>query len=231
MPSSTELKVSGLARLSTCDWPGELVATLFCQGCLWNCAYCHNPHLRPAQGEGELSWKEIFAFLESRRGLLDGVVFSGGEPLLQSAIAGAVQSVRRLGFRIGLHTSGALPERLSELLPWVDWVGFDVKATFHNYAHITGAEESGTCVRESLRLLIDSGVDYEVRTTVHPTLLGIEELLELRDLLLSLGVKNYAIQRFRPDGVRMDLLPPLPEVQLLNLPSDFGNNFCSFLLR
>jgi len=226
-----ELRVGGLARLSTCDWPGELVATVFCQGCGWNCIYCHNPHLRPAQSKEQISWKEVFTFLESRVGLLDGVVFSGGEPTLQSALLGAVQSVRDLGFRIGLHTAGAAPQRISALLPWVDWVGFDVKAPFHAYSRITGLEQSGARAHESLRLLLESGVPYEVRTTVHPSLLTGEELMETRGLLLSLGVTHYAVQRFRADGVCADHLPLFPQELQVDLPPGFGDGFHRFILR
>lgn len=74
------IRVGGFEGLSLCDWPGEIVATVFCQGCPWDCTYCHNPELLPATGTRELSWQGILAFLETRRGLLDGVVFSGGEP-------------------------------------------------------------------------------------------------------------------------------------------------------
>jgi pyruvate formate lyase activating enzyme len=229
--TSTELRIGGLVRLSTCDWPGELVATVFCQGCAWNCAYCHNPGLRPAQAETQVAWPEVIAFLESRRGLLDGVVFSGGEPTLQPALLDAVQAVRDLGFRIGLHTAGMTPERFALLLPWIDWVGFDAKASAGAYARITGVEESGAQAFASLRLLLESGLPYEVRTTLHPALLSVAEMLELRDQLLSLGVTHYVVQRFRSAGTRAGRLPLLSDSQQLNLPSDFGNGFLRFELR
>jgi pyruvate formate lyase activating enzyme len=229
--TSTELRVGGLARLSTCDWPGELAATVFCQGCGWDCAYCHNPHLRPAQAEQQMSWQDVFAFLESRRGLLDGVVFSGGEPTLQPALLNAVQDVRSLGFRIGLHTAGMAPERFASLLPWIDWVGFDVKAPFHAYSRITGVEHSGDKANASLRLLLASGVPYEVRTTLHPALLTPADMLELRDELLSLGVTHYAVQHFRPAGTRPNRLPPHSQLPQPSLPPEYGNSFHHFHIR
>ena len=229
--SATELRVGGLARLSTCDWPGELAATIFCQGCAWDCAYCHNPSLRPAQAEARLSWPEVFAFLESRRGLLDGVVFSGGEPTLQPALLDAIKAVQSLGFRIGLHTAGMAPERFRPLLRCIDWVGFDVKAPFSAYSRITGVNDSGAQALASLRLLLESGISYEVRTTFHPALLSVAEMLELRDQLLSFGVTHYAIQRFRAVRTRTSRLPQLPEQQQLGFPPDYGNNFLHFLVR
>ncbi len=228
---STELRVGGLTHLSTCDWPGELAATVFCQGCGWDCAYCHNPHLRPAQAEQHVPWQSIFAFLRGRRRLLDGVVFSGGEPTLQPALLGAVQDVRSLGFRIGLHTAGMVPERFAYLLPWIDWVGFDVKAPFHAYSRITGVEHSGDKALASIRLLLASGIPYEVRTTLHPALLTTEEMLELRDQLLSLGVMHYAVQHFRSAGTSPNRLPPhAPQIQP-SLPAGYGSSFHHFHLR
>jgi pyruvate formate lyase activating enzyme len=230
-PNSAELRVGGLARLSTCDWPGELVATVFCQGCSWNCAYCHNPQLRPAQGEPQMLWLDVFAFLESRLGLLDGVVFSGGEPTLQPALLDAVQAARSLGFRIGLHTAGILPERFAPLLSWIDWVGFDVKAPFGAYSRITNVEQSGDKTLTSLRLLLASGVPCEVRTTFHPALLTPADMLELRDQLLLLGVTHYAVQRFRTAGARPDRLPPIPQPPQPSLPRDYGDSFQQFHVR
>jgi pyruvate formate lyase activating enzyme len=230
-PSATELRVGGLAHLSTCDWPGELAATVFCQGCAWDCAYCHNPGLRPAHGETQTPWPEVLAFLESRRGLLDGVVFSGGEPTLQPALLDAIKVVQSLGFRIGLHTAGMAPERFKALLPWIDWVGFDVKAPFSVYSRITGVEQSGDRALASLRLLLASGIPYEVRTTLHPALLSLADMLELHDQLLALDVTNYVVQRFRSAGARADRLPLLPERQQLSLPANYGESFFQFYIR
>jgi pyruvate formate lyase activating enzyme len=163
--------------------------------------------------------------------LLDGVVFSGGEPTLQPALLDAIQAVRNLGFRIGLHTAGMAPERFAALLPWIDWVGFDVKAPFSVYSRITGVEQSGEKALASLRLLLASGIQYEVRTTFHPALLTLADMLELRDQLLALGVTNYVIQRFRSAGTQAGRLPHLPERQQLGLPCSYGDSFRQFHVR
>lgn len=140
------------------------------------------------------------AFLHRRRGLLDAVVFSGGEPTLQSGLAEACREVRELGFKLGLHTAGTYPERLAEVLPGFDWVGMDIKAPFAEYEHTTGVPGSGARARESLRHLIDSGVDHEIRTTVHPDLMGEDSLVVLAHELATLGVRRYVLQKFRPQG-------------------------------
>lgn len=198
--SLPELRVGGLERLSMCDWPGQLAATVFCQGCPWDCPYCHNPHLLPVKGQQEIPWGEILGFLKRRRGLLDGIVFSGGEPTLQAALPSAIAEVRAMGFRIGLHTAGPYPGRLAAVLPLVDWVGFDIKAPFAEYRGITQVPGSGAKALESLRHLLASNVPYEVRTTVHPALLDETALERLLADLRGLGIRDHKIQVFRPQG-------------------------------
>lgn len=200
--AAADIAIGGFSALSTCDWPGELVATVFCQGCPLACRYCHNPDLiPPAPGAGP-DFGEILAVLGKRRGLLDGVVFSGGEPTLQRALPEAVAAVRALGFRVGLHTAGPYPRRLARLLPLVDWVGFDVKAPFSDYERIAGVAGSGDRARQSLIELARSGVAFEVRTTVHPQLLGEDDLARLDADLAALRVKPTRHQPFRAEGCR-----------------------------
>ncbi|WP_287883247.1 anaerobic ribonucleoside-triphosphate reductase activating protein [Paracoccus sp. (in: a-proteobacteria)] len=197
-----EIRIGGLQRLSSCDWPGELVATLFLQGCPWDCPYCHNPHLIPPEAEGALDWQEILGFLAGRRSLLDGVVFSGGEPTLQRGLPQTMRAVRDLGFRTGLHTAGPYPARLAAVLPLCDWVGFDVKAPFSGYRRVTGAAGSGDRARESLRLLLASGTAHQVRTTVDPELIDEAALAQMGAELAALGVADHVLQTCRHTGVR-----------------------------
>ncbi|MBN8769991.1 MAG: anaerobic ribonucleoside-triphosphate reductase activating protein [Thiobacillus sp.] len=200
------LRVGGFTPLSTTDWPGMLAAVVFCQGCPWRCGYCHNPDLIPARGDSEIPWADVLAFLRRRRGLLDAVVFSGGEPTAQAGLVDAVREVRALGFRIGLHTGGMYAQRLAEVLPLVDWVGLDVKAPFADYARITGAAGSGERALAGLQQVLASGVDHEIRTTVHPALLGDTAVIGLAHDLSDLGVKRYVIQAFRSQGCQNDSL-------------------------
>jgi pyruvate formate lyase activating enzyme len=194
------LRIGGFTPLSATDWPGMLSAVVFCQGCSWRCRYCHNPGLIPTQGEDEIRWEAVLEFLQRRRGLLDGVVFSGGEPTLQSALADAMREVRELGFKVGLHTAGIYPQRLEGVLPLVDWIGLDVKAPFADYARITGVPESGERARASLDLVLQSGVDHEIRTTVHPALLADEQVMAIAHDLAGRRVGCYVLQAFRREG-------------------------------
>ncbi|MCE1173288.1 MAG: anaerobic ribonucleoside-triphosphate reductase activating protein, partial [Propionibacteriales bacterium] len=160
------LAIAGLARLSVCDWPGRLVATVFTQGCPWRCTYCHNPDLIDPRSAGAVPWSHVRAHLLARTGLLDGVVFSGGEPTLQRGLGSAVDQVRELGFAVGLHTSGVRPAALAALLPRLDWVGLDIKGRVDEYPSITGSAASWRQAQRSLAAVLAAGVDYEVRVTV-----------------------------------------------------------------
>ena len=194
------LRIGGLTPLSTTDWPGMLAAVVFCQGCPWRCRYCHNPSLIAPRGEHEIPWEDVLAFLRRRQGLLDGVVFSGGEPTLQPGLIDAMREVRALGFKIGLHTGGMVAQRLDEVLPLVDWVGLDVKASFADYPRITGVAGSGARALAGLQQVLASGVDHEIRTTVHPALLADADLVAIARDLAEHGVGHYVIQAFRSRG-------------------------------
>lgn len=194
------LRVGGLTPLSTTDYPGYLSAVVFCQGCPWRCGYCHNPHLLSARGSSEIPWSDVQAFLNRRRGLLDAVVFSGGEPLAQAGLADAMGTVRRMGFRVGLHTGGGYPSRLAEVLALVDWVGFDIKASFGDYARITRVPGSGARALASAKLLLHSDVAHEFRTTVHPGQHDPRSIEDLVGQLAESGVRHYVLQEFRPEG-------------------------------
>lgn len=188
------LKVGGLVPFTTIDYPDHLAAVVFCQGCPWRCRYCHNRELLDATAPGAIPWDEVLAFLGRRRGVLDAVVFSGGEPTMQPGLIHAVREVGNLGFRIGLHTGGAFPEAIEELLPHLDWVGMDIKTTFPDYERITGAPGSGEAAERSAALVRASGVNHRFRTTVDPDLPGDEQVAALRRMVVDEWGCGYDIQ-------------------------------------
>ncbi|MDQ1923532.1 anaerobic ribonucleoside-triphosphate reductase activating protein [Massilia pseudoviolaceinigra] len=194
-----ELRVGGITAFTATDFPGKLAAAVFIQGCPWRCGYCHNPHLQLRQ-HGPLTWASVMALLVRRAGLLDGVVFSGGEPTMDPALPDAMAAVRELGLAVGLHTACIYPRQLKAVLPLVDWVGFDIKAPFDAYQRVTGVFGSGEPARACLEMIVDSGVPHECRTTLHPALLSEAEVEGLAGTLADAGVRNYAIQTFRAQG-------------------------------
>jgi pyruvate formate lyase activating enzyme len=214
------LIVGGYTPFSATDYPGRLAAVVFVQGCAWRCGYCHNPHLQQRPRHSPLPWALLLERLERRAGLLDAVVFSGGEPTTDTALPGAIADARALGFHIGLHTACIYPDRLKAVLPLVDWVGFDVKAPFAAYSGVTGVAGSGRQAEACVRAILDSGVEYECRTTVHPRLLPPRALQSMAATLSGLGVDNYVLQTFRATGcgdpsLAADALPGYPDAALI----------------
>lgn len=213
--SLNQLRVGGLTPLTSVDFPGELAAVVYCRGCPWRCAYCHNGHLLGHADESEtMPWSDVMTFLRARCGLLDAVVFSGGEPTAQAALPAAVAEVRALGFKVGLHTGGPYPQRLQSLLPALDWVGLDIKALPEDYPKVTGVPGSGERAWQSLYLLLGSGTQLEVRTTPMPGLDDEAYLARLMRRLAETGVTHYALQQcesrhlLNPEiGGRVRLLP------------------------
>lgn len=218
--TAADLVVAGMTPLSTVDWPGRLAATVFLQGCPWRCTYCHNPGLRAPRPQGALPWGSVRSLLERRHGLLDGIVFSGGEPTMQRGLLPAIEEVKAMGFAVGLHTGGPWPRRLEPLLPHLDWVGLDIKHLPGRYPALTGAAPSGPAAWESLAAVQRSGVTFEVRTTVDPTLHTREELLELGDRLRELGVRKHVLQEVRPDGTCADYVGELAGRRLRDVLRD-----------
>lgn len=210
------LKIGGLTPFSAIDYPGQLAAVVFIQGCPWRCHYCHNPHLLERTAHSPLAWPEILAWLATRQGLLDAVVFSGGEALLDPVLPRAMAEARALGFKVGLHTGGAYPEALKGVLPYVDWVGLDIKTNFDNYATITQLPRSGEAAKRSLEILLQSGVSYECRTTVHPDLHSDDQLCNMADDLAKMGVACLILQRFRREGCTNDSLSPFSTTSFPN---------------
>lgn len=198
---SSGLSLGGLVPLSTTDYPGCLSAVLFCRGCPWRCRYCHNTHLQ-SFGATDIALDDIARFLSARRGLLDAVVFSGGEPSFQKGLKTAAAAVKELGFKVGMHTAAPSLKHLQEVIPLLDWVGLDIKANIDDYESSTGIENSGEEAFAALDLLLLAGLALEVRTTVHSLLLSRDQLLRLANTLASKGVRNYAVQMFRSKGCK-----------------------------
>lgn len=224
--SGQPLRVGGLTPLTSIDFPGRLAAVIYCQGCPWRCSYCHNPELLDATTPAAMPWPQVLAFLDKRRGLLDGVVFSGGEPTLQAALPTALAQVRAMGFQTALHTGGMYPQRLSAVLPLLDWVGLDIKGPLPRYDTITGTSGSGGKAYESLRLLLASGVPHECRTTWHAGLFGVADLTTLADDLAEQGVQHWALQECRQTGGEAPAWALAPEQV-----AQMGARFAGFALR
>lgn len=186
-----KISIGGFLPTTTIDYPEHISAVIFCKGCSWNCKYCHNRHLSK---EKKIEWDKIENLLKKRKNLLEAVVFSGGEPTEQKHLLDYIKKVKAMGFKVGLHTNGNNPKILAEIIEHTDWIGLDIKTLKEEYPKITGIENSGEFAFKSLNLVLKSGIDYEVRTTVHSDLISYAQLGKLAEILSEKGVKNYAVQ-------------------------------------
>lgn len=191
------MKVAGLVPFTTIDFPERLAGVVFFQGCPLKCPYCHNPKLQDVNQDASLSWEDVLAFFAERKKRLDGVVLSGGEPLMQPGILKAVQEIKALGFQIAIHTSGVYPQKMKELLPYIDWVGLDIKAPKEKYHVLSGREKISDSVFETLKILSDSDIDFEVRTTLDPNHLTIDDVYLLASELKGYRIPQFALQKYR----------------------------------
>ncbi|WP_133492059.1 anaerobic ribonucleoside-triphosphate reductase activating protein [Alcanivorax sp. 24] len=192
------LPVAGLTPLTTLDYPGYLACVVFVQGCPLRCGYCHNPHMIPPRRGHVREWLEVESFLDTRRGLLEAVVFSGGEPTRHPHLPLAVRRARERGFGIGLHTAGSYPRRLATLIPELDWVGLDVKGDANQIDRITGRSRQWRQQCDSLDQLLAADLALECRTTVHWRDFDEDALERLARWLAAKGVRHYALQWARP---------------------------------
>ena len=190
------MKIAGLVKNSFVDYPGQIAAVVFTQGCNYDCFYCHNRLLIPFTGElmGE---DEVLAFLKKRAGLLDGVVITGGEPTLQPDLTEFIEKAKGLGYLIKLDTNGSVPYVVEDLIgqELLDYIAVDYKAPFDRYDEVCCTKCDTDAVRRTIEILIKSGVQYELRTTYIPQLTpdDIERMLQAIPQVETFSLQHYKI--------------------------------------
>jgi len=194
--------IAGMQKLTLLDFPGVVACTLFTAGCNFRCPWCHNAGLvLPEENPDLLEGDEVLSFLEKRKGVLDGVCVTGGEPLLQAELPEFLRRVKDLGYRVKLDTNGSFPERLEALVreKLVDRVAMDIKNGPSRYAETAGLRDLDlSAVTASKDFLLSDPVDYEFRTTVVRGLHTAESLLEAADWIA--GAKQWFLQQFKDSG-------------------------------
>ncbi len=193
------MHVKGWVKSTLLDYPEKIAASLFCGGCNFRCPNCHNADivLHPDR-KPDLPEDEIWDFLDRRRGLLDGIVVSGGEPTLQPDLASFAARARELGFLVKLDTNGYHPDVLDDMIDagLVDYVAMDIKAPLDKYALAAGVPVDTSRIQRSIRSLLQSKVPYEFRTTVVPGLLVEEDILQIARWIS--GAVRFCLQQFVP---------------------------------
>ena len=197
----------GWQKFSLIDYPGKVAAVVFTIGCNFRCPFCHNPELITG-GCPEIPETEVLSHLKNRKGKLDGLVITGGEPLIHRELPDFLRRVRELGFQVKLDTNGTFPDRLSSVInaALVDFIAMDIKAPKEKYPDLAGTDVDFQTIRDSIRIIEESGLPHLFRTTVPRPLLDLEDLTPIRALLRP--ESRYTPQPF----IRTAILDPnLPE--------------------
>ncbi len=196
------MKINGFQKLTLLDFPEKVACIIFTAGCNFRCPFCHNASLVTHIDENQnIDEEEIFTYLEKRKGLLDGVCITGGEPLLQSDIKEFIQKIKNMGYAVKLDTNGSYPEKLRDLIEnnLVDYVAMDIKNSREKYAETAGIQNLLLDnIEKSISLLLENKVDYEFRTTVVNELHTKEDIKNISVLIK--GAKKYFIQNFKDSG-------------------------------
>ena len=191
------MKIQGLQKMTLLDFPGRVACTVFLGGCDFRCPFCHNFELVTGPLPETVSEEEFFAFLDKRRGLLDGVAITGGEPCLRNDLPEFVARIRKAGFAVKLDTNGYHPQMLGRLLDagLLDYVAMDVKNSPDKYARTAGLESIDLSrIGESIALLLNAGTSCEFRTTVVRELHGAQDFEEIGAWIE--GAERYFLQPF-----------------------------------
>lgn len=208
------MKISGFQKMTLLDFPGKVACTLFTAGCNFRCPFCHNASLvTHINSEINYSVEEVLTYLEKRKGLLDGVCITGGEPLLQPDLASFIEKCKEIGVSVKLDTNGAAPQKLREIVNsgMIDYIAMDIKSAPETYSKAVGVDTDFSVFRDSMEIIRQSGIPYEFRTTAVKGLHTLSDFEEIAKILKR--DEKYFIQKFTDSGnlLKPDGLSPFSE--------------------
>ena len=195
------MKIKGLQKTTLLDFPEKLACTVFTGGCNFRCPFCHNASLVLRAGEAqEISEADFFNYLSKRKGMLDGVCITGGEPTLCPDLEDFIKKIKELGLLVKLDTNGTFPEKIESLLDkgLVDYIAMDIKNSPDKYPLTVGADVDMNKINRSIDILLSEKVDYEFRTTVVRELHSYEDFHAISEWIK--GAKRYFLQTFEDSG-------------------------------
>ncbi|MBR5926219.1 MAG: anaerobic ribonucleoside-triphosphate reductase activating protein [Firmicutes bacterium] len=208
------MNINGLQKLTLLDYPGRTACTVFLAGCDMRCPFCHNSELISGNAPVELTDTDLLEFLKKRKGLLDGVAFTGGEPTLRRELPDLMKKIKDMGYSVKLDTNGNHPDMLKHILDngLADYVAMDIKNSPERYAQTIGLDSFDMePVYKSIELLLSSGIDFEFRTTVVDQLHDEESFTKIGPMIE--GAPRYFLQPFtdRDSVIFSGFTPPQKE--------------------
>lgn len=193
------MKIAGFVKTTLSDWDGKVSCMVFLPGCNFSCPYCHNPDI--ARGVcDDIDKNDVMDYIRNNADFLEGIVISGGEPTLNKDLYPFLKEIKETGIGVKIDTNGSSPDVLDDLIgaKLVDYVAMDVKAPLvtDKYRKVTGGYGDIETIKESIRVVMGSGADYEFRTTVYPDVLTHDDVVDIARSIK--GATRYCIQQFRP---------------------------------
>ncbi len=225
------MNIRGIVPFTLVDFPGKMACVVFVGNCNFRCGYCHNPCLVfDPESQPLINEEKFFEFLEKRQGKLDGVVISGGEPILRKALLSFVKKIKAMGFLVKLDTNGSMPEKVFKIHNEVgiDALGVDYKAPLDKYNEISQCSipELGKKALKVISFALDNNIFIDVRTTVHKALLSKNDLSKMREELSSVGLKTWTLQQFHSGEIIDDSLlekETYNDLELIKIAKSLGD--------
>ncbi len=226
------MDIRGIIKFSLLDYPGKLSCVIFVRNCNYRCSYCYNSCLLlDPESQPRINEEEFFHFLEKRKGKLDAVVVSGGEPTLQNGLYEFIEKIKQMGFLVKIDTNGSNPGIVRTLFQGgkVDYIGIDYKGPKARYQEVTCTDiyEVGESVSRSIKYALEAEIKLDVRTTVHKAMLSISCLKMMREELNELGVKRWNLQQFYSSGdtldTDLDSIGTYSDLELKQIAAMFNN--------
>ena len=193
------MKIGGLQKVSLIDYPGLICATIFLQGCNFKCSYCHNPELVDKRlFQPCIKENEVLDFLNTRKGKLDAVTITGGEPTIHDDLAAFIKKIKKMKFAVKLDTNGSQPQIVKNLLDekLLDFIAMDIKAPLEKYKSVVKVPVNTDSIKESIKLILKAKIPHEFRTTIVQSQLEEKDILQIAELIS--GANSYVLQKFVP---------------------------------
>lgn len=220
--------IDGFDKLTLLNYPGKLACTIFTKGCNFKCPFCHNSSLIDLSLNNEIH-DEVIAYLKMRKGLLEGVCITGGEPLIHKNIKELIKEIKEMGYLVKLDTNGSNPTILKDLIDsnLIDYVAMDIKNVFSKYNETIGTITNIDNIKRSINIIENSNIDYEFRTTITKEFHTLDDIVEIRNMLSKKS--KYYIQNFKnSDGVMDKSLTSFQISELEEMKKELNDEFVYF---
>ncbi len=194
------MRIAGFQKLSLVDFPGKICSIVFTQGCNFRCGYCQNPSLAVSESSiSETSEKEVLEYLSGNKKMIEGLVITGGEPVMCEDLSLFIEKVREIGLKVKLDTNGSDPGLVKTLLSErkIEYIALDIKTSFQKYHLVTGMKDISERVSLSIEAILSATIPYELRTTCVPGIVEAEDLRLIGEKVK--GAQKYCLQQFRPE--------------------------------